>query len=62
LDKYEEVLGELRNREPFKRIIGESPVNDEGTLAEKVEDLLEDVKLLKRHRHDKHSGDVMIRI
>lgn len=61
-DKYEEVLGELRNREPFKKIIGESSQNDEATLIEKVEELIEDVKLLKRHKHDEHSGDVLIRI
>lgn len=59
-DKFDSVLAELRTREPFSRIIGE----DEGdpSLEEKVEQLLEDVKLLKRHKHDEHSGDVLIRI
>jgi NH3-dependent NAD+ synthetase len=61
-DKYEEVLTELRTRNPFKEIIGESMENDEATLQEKVEELLEDVKLLKRHKHDINSGDVLVRI
>ena len=62
-DKHEEILAELKQREPFKKIIGESEFpNDYLTLEEKVDELLEEVKLLKRHKHDNHSGDVLVRI
>ena len=31
-------------------------------LAKQVEKLTEDVKLLKRHKHDDRTGDVLVRI
>ena len=62
-DMYDDVLAELRQREPFKKILGESAYpNDYLTLEEKVDELVEDVKRLKRHKHDERSGDVMVRI
>jgi len=62
-DMYDDVLAELEQREPFKKILGESEYpNDYLTLEEKVDELMEDVKLLKRHKHDERSGDVVVRI
>ncbi len=62
-DKYEEVLAELRKRAPFDKIIGNQ--QNEGfdpSLEEKMEDVLGDIKLLKRHKHDDKNGDVLVRI
>jgi hypothetical protein len=59
-NKFADVLAELRTREPFSRFIGIDVGNP--SLDEKVDQLLEDVKLLKRQKHDEHSGDVLIRI
>jgi hypothetical protein len=61
-DKYGEALAELEKRPPFSRIIG--TLNDPRDLShsEQLEELVEDVKLLKRHKHDEKSGDVMVRI
>jgi hypothetical protein len=58
--KYDEALAELRKRSPFK-FIG---INDEKNEShdERLEDLEGDVKLLKRHKHDAHNGDVLTRI
>jgi superfamily I DNA/RNA helicase len=62
-DTFGDVFSELRKREPFKRIIGEKDYdNDEPSLEEKVEKLEEEIKLLKRHKHDGNNGDVLIRI
>ena len=61
-DKWEEALAELRKREPFSGIFGESEDSNDPTLEERIEVLEEIVKSLKRHKHDEKSGDVMIRI
>lgn len=58
-DEATEILDELKSREPFYTFL-----NDEN--AEPILDVLtevkDDIKLLKRHKHDKQTGDVMIRI
>ena len=62
-DEYEEAIAELRKRPPFDLIIGDR--RDEGfdpSIEEKLEDTHGDVKLLKRHKHDDKTGDVMVRI
>lgn len=62
-DEYDDVVAELRKRPPFDRIVGNR--QDEGyepSIEEKPEEALDDVKRLKRHKHDERSGDVMIRI
>src|SRR3972149_6844998 len=61
-EKYEEVWEELRIREPFFTILNED--YDEGLPAarEAIEELQEEVRTLKRHKHDIKSGDIMIRI
>lgn len=61
-DKYAEAIGELRNREPFKGILGESEDVNDPTLQERIEELEDKVKKLLRHKHDERSGDVLIRI
>ena len=61
-DKFEDVCAELRKRYPFSEILGVKEDQNDFTLEERIESLEEDVKLLKRHKHDEKSGDVMIRI
>lgn len=62
-DQHSEAYAALIKRTPFKQILGEREYpNDAPTHAEALEDISEDVKLLKRHKHDPHSGDVMTRI
>lgn len=56
---YEECLEELKSREPFYSLL--KPLDDQ-TVAEEIESLREDIKLLKRHKHDERTGDVMVRI
>lgn len=60
-DEYGEIFAELRKREPFRTIIGNEN-NGDPSLEERIEGLESDIKLLKRHKHDEHSGDVLIRI
>ena len=61
-DKYGEALAELRKREPFRGIWGESEDQNDPTLEERLEELENIVKQLKRHKHNEKSGDVMVRI
>ena len=62
-EEYEEARAELCKREPFKRLLGESEYpNDYLTHEEQLEEINDDIKSLKRHKHDDKSGDVMIRI
>ena len=61
-DKYELAIGELRNREPFKGIMGESDDPNDQTLQQRLEEVEDIVKKLRRHSHHEKSGDVMIRI
>jgi hypothetical protein len=56
---YEEVLEELKNREPFYSLF--HPVDDD-TLEEELTSIREEIKKLKRHKHDPTTGDVMIRM
>lgn len=61
-DKYGEVIAELRKRPPFSDIIGEKDSANEYSLEERINTIEEEMKLLKRHKHDSHSGDVLVRI
>lgn len=61
-DYYGELTAELDKRYPFNQILGAREEQNETTLKEDVENLEEDVKFLKRHKHDSNSGDVLIRI
>jgi predicted AlkP superfamily phosphohydrolase/phosphomutase len=60
--KYEQIMAELESREPFLQILGKDWDTSIPALFEKIELLEEEVKKLKRHKHDKNSGDVLIRI
>lgn len=59
---YGEVRAELEKRPPFNEIIGEREERNEYSHEERLEDLENEIKLLKRHKHDTNSGDVMVRI
>ena len=61
-DEYGEVCAELRKRFPFSEILGEKDDPNDFTLEEKIQELEETVKVLKRHKHDVKTGDVLIRI
>ena len=60
--KYEKILGELRDREPFIQILGEDWDTSLPAVWEAIKEIQEDIKLLKRHKHEERSGDVMTRI
>ena len=59
---YAEAIDTLKNREPFKGIMGESEDPNDPSLEERVEELEDLVKKLRRHSHHEKSGDVVIRI
>lgn len=59
LEGYEECLAELKSREPFYSLY--KPRNDE-TIEEELEAIDDELKKLKRHKHDEKTGDVMIRV
>lgn len=53
----------LITRTPYKQLLGEREYpNDQPTHEEALSDIAENIKLLKRHKHDNHTGDVMTRI
>lgn len=54
-----EISDELKSREPFYNIL--HPV-DGGDISETIEEIQDDIKKLKRHKHDPLTNDVMIRI
>ena len=60
--KYEKIMGELETREPFIQILGEDWETSLPAVWEAIKEIQEDIKLLKRHKHEEKSGDVMIRI
>lgn len=61
--EYDDALAELRKRPPFDVIIGNRQSDGyEPSLEEKMENVEGDIKSLKRHKHDEHNGDVLIRI
>ncbi|MFI8696715.1 hypothetical protein [Dietzia maris] len=60
--KYEQVMEELKTREPFATLLNPDYEGSLPYLENKTISLTEDVKKLKRHKHDEKSGDVLIRI
>lgn len=58
----DELIAELRKRSPFFEIL--DPDWDEGipAILVKIAELEDEVKKLKRHKHDPQTGDVLIRI
>lgn len=65
-DKRTEVFDELIKRPPFNKMLGENEFESSNwgdmTLEERTAELSGDVKLLKRHKHDERTGDVVVRI
>lgn len=61
-DKYGEVRAELDKRPPFSDLFGVKEDKNDFTHDERIELLEEDNKLLKRHKHDSYTGDVVARI
>lgn len=60
--EYDRIMRELKDRSPFQEILNEVYEESLPHLAGQVEYLQEQVKLLKRHKHDEKNGDVLIRI
>lgn len=60
--KYEQLIGELRDREPFIQILGEDWDDSLPSVWEAIKEIREEIKLLKRHKHDDKNGDVLVRI
>jgi hypothetical protein len=60
--KYTKLIGELATREPFLQILGEDWDTSLPAVWEAIKEIQDDLKSLKRHKHDEKSGDVMIRI
>ncbi len=60
--KYELIMNELKRREPFLQILSEDMDDSMPFLKEKIEMLEEEIKKLKRHKHDAKTDDVVIRI
>jgi hypothetical protein len=60
--KYDQIMDVLRSREPFADILDEDRDRSIPALWNAIKELQEEVKQLKRHKHDPKSGDVMIRI
>lgn len=60
--KYEQIMGELVTRHPFFDIL--DPDFDESLPVawEAIKELQDEIKKLKRHKHDERSGDVVVRI
>lgn len=58
---YDEAYDELKKREPFNNIL-KSDYKTGESLEERLNELEETVKLLKRHKHDKNNDDVLIRL
>ena len=60
--KYEQIMDELKTREPFSTILDEDYDESLPSAFAAIKELEEEIKQLKRHKHDPKSGDVMIRI
>jgi hypothetical protein len=56
---YDEAREELLSREPFYSLY---KPRDNETVSEELSAIEEDIKKLKRHKHDEKNGDVLIRI
>ena len=61
-EQYDKVEKELYFRTPFFTLLHEDSELSVGTLLERIESLEDEIKKLKRHKHDEKSGDVLIRI
>lgn len=60
--KYEEIMEELKIREPFATLLNPEYEGSVTDLEKRIAALQDDVKKLKRHKHDQDNGDVLVRI
>ena len=60
--KYQQIIAVLKDRDPFTQLLNEMYEDSLPKAWEAIQDLQEDVKLLKRHKHDEKNGDVLVRI
>lgn len=60
--KYEQIIAELKTREPFTELLNADFDRSVPSIWEAIDEIREDVKKLKRHKHDDKTGDVMARI
>ena len=61
-EKYDEVWEQLKEREPFFTILNDDFDEAIPAILDRIKDLEAEIKLLKRHKHDEKSGDVLVRI
>lgn len=59
---YDEAFEELKSREPFWTLLHEDFEESLPALFGYIKGLEREVKLLKRHKHDEKTGDVLVRI
>ena len=59
---YDIIMEELKNRHPFSSILNEDDENSLPCAWEAIKELQDEVKKLKRHKHDEKTNDVLIRI
>ena len=59
---HDEALEELKSREPFWLLFDEDWEEGIPAIWEAINELREEVKLLKRHKHDEKTNDVMVRV
>lgn len=60
--KYQKIMGELETREFPLQILGEDWDTSLPMAWKAIEELQEEIKKLKRHKHDDKTGDVMVRV
>jgi predicted nucleic acid-binding Zn-ribbon protein len=60
--KFEELMSHLKMREPFFQILHQDVEESLPKAWEAIQELQDEVKRLKRHKHDEKSGDVLVRI
>jgi hypothetical protein len=61
-DVYDEAFAELKTRSPFWELFNEDWEEGIPQILVRLADLEEELKKLKRHKHDPVTGDVMVRI
>lgn len=59
-DGWSEARDEIMSRDPFYEIFKSAGIG--GNIEQRLDDMEETIKLLKRHKHDSTTGDVMARI
>ena len=61
-DGYQEAYEELKSRTPFYELLNADYEESISAIMGYIKSLETDIKLLKRHKHDEKSGDVMVRV